>query len=774
MAETNNKIDVPDALQYKYKADYTSDWDIHRNYIQTFDAYEAMLMGTVYDSVSNGIDNSRITDSYSTTLAKERADRVIAKLPEGQTIPMGKADVGKAAFMDILRQKWIFPNANAQHSFMEKLNLWQFYSSVYGYMPMFYDWNIALNGYSGPDCWLWNPRNLIPQQGRSSLNDMEYVTALTWVSKTYLQDILDDIENGDEEKPESTDSEGFDEERDDDDPAQPDNDADNSGWDIDALKLLIQVADDASNPDPSKDSKVVRDRTPQSQKRGVCLATRYEAGSDGQWITFAPDHGFIEVRRLDNPHENSRIPFVIKYSQPLFDSFYGLGDFQRSKSLQFARDGLTNFYFKGIKMNLIPPLVVNANGVVKHTLDYREGSVMMETIPNSIRRLETSTAGLATYQAAQDALTGSLLSLYGSQNASLSAGSAMNPSQGKTPQAINLYSDKEATRDGAERRHLEDAIQSLTDGFFSLIANIGTEEIPVALFADDVQDIITSGFGDIKEIFKSFKMNDDGSAGVIKIDPKKLKNLDLRFKVTADSTAKVNKDVIKAAIEEFLGTLGKFQNIFTEDPGVTIHWDAIMKSYEIASGIPNASQFMSFDAQVSQQAKQAAMQQQQEQQTTVKMPNGQVHQSADLGRLYLNTDDWWVKNQILVAMGFQPAPQEVQDQIHESSPDHRDSSGLGPSEVPQPPTTISSGHTFQDPNVASAAEAIMNHPSHSVTPADMKAHLKDSQPTIAASGHAFNDATIAQAASAIHGIQAPKPMVAGPMAPQEPAATPTQ
>jgi hypothetical protein len=40
-------------------------------------------------------------------------------------------------------------------------------------------------------------------------------------------------------------------------------------------------------------------------------------------------------------------------------------------------------------MNLIPPIIVNANGVLKHTIDYREGSVMQETIPNSIRRLET-------------------------------------------------------------------------------------------------------------------------------------------------------------------------------------------------------------------------------------------------------------------------------------------------------------------------------------------------------------------------------------------------
>jgi hypothetical protein len=93
----------------------------HRNYIQTFDAYEAMLIGVVYDSVSNSINGSAITDSYAATLAKERADRVIAKLPDGVTEPIGQADVGKAMFMDLMRQKWVYPNANAQHPLLEKL-----------------------------------------------------------------------------------------------------------------------------------------------------------------------------------------------------------------------------------------------------------------------------------------------------------------------------------------------------------------------------------------------------------------------------------------------------------------------------------------------------------------------------------------------------------------------------------------------------------------------------------------------------------------------------
>lgn len=736
MAEPQKSYDIPDQYKFQYHRDYSSDWDTHRNYIQSFDAFEAMLMGTVYDSVSNSIDGAKITDSYATTLAKERADRVMAKLPTGNVIPMGKSDVGKAAFMDILRQKWIYPNANAQHSFTEKLNMWQFYSSVYGYMPMFYDWNVALNGYVGPDCWLWNPRNLIPQQGRASIQDMEYVTALTWVSKAYLQGILKDLTGKEDENKSSNAT----------DPSQAGpseaNETD-SGWDMDALKLLINIADQSTNVDLTRDSKVVRDRTPTQQKKGVLLATRYEAGEDGEWITFAPDHGFCQVRRLKNPHKNSRIPFVIKYSQPLFDSFYGLGDFQRAKPLQFARDGLINFYFKGIKMNLIPPIIANANGVIKHTLDYREGAVMLETIPNSIRRLETSTAGLATYQAAQDSLTGSLLSLFGSQNASISQGSSLNPSQGKTPQAINLYADKEATRDGSERRHLEDAIQQLTDGFFTLVANIGTEAIPVTMFAEDVQSIMDQGYEDVKELFKGVKTNADGSAGVLKINPAEFKDIELRFQIDPDSTAQTNQVAIMQALQDFIATLGKLQNVLTSDPGLTVHWDLIMKEYESVSGIPNASKFITFDPEASAAAKQAASQQGPQLKNPVKLENGNQIEMSDLVKLFDGADDNDVdfKNSILQVIGIPPT--------HVAPPEAAPAPE-GPA-IGQPGANIiSSGQAFDDPHLAAAAEALQG--TEMAPPGEAPP-----EPTVTSSGHSFNDATIGQAAEAMNNLAPPAP-----------------
>lgn len=682
------KIAANDKSKYeiKFKDDYLADWDLHRNYVQNFDAYEAMLTSQVYDSVSKSVDGSKITDSYATTLAKERADRVIAKLPDGQTESVGKADIGKAAFMDILRQKWIYPNANAQRPFLEKLNLWQFYSSVYGYMPMFYDWTTSNTGYVGPDCWLWNPRNLVPQQGKVSIEDMDYVTALTWLSKKKLQNILD-------------------------------NETDDDGWDREALQELINKVEtkQSAGNDTLKDTFVERDRNPGGSKKGICLATRYEAGPDGEWCTFAPDDGYIEVRRLANPHKNGRIPFVIKYSQPLFDSFYGLGDFQRAKPLQFARDGLTNFYFANLKRNLAPGIIVNANGVVKHTLDVTKANpVLMETIPNSIRPMPTNTAGLSTYQGAQSNLTGSLLSLYGTQNASIPGAESLNPSQGKTPAAINLYSDKEATRDGAERRHLEAAIEQLTDGFFSLVANIGTEDIPVSLFSKDIEEIIKSGLTDLEGLFKNFKMDKSGTAGDLRIKPGALKGIEYRFNIDTNSTMQTNKDAQRQSLESWMGVIGKLQNVIQDDPRVKVEWPKIMETYGSLIDLPEASEFISVD----EQAKPPAPVQSAPSPTAITSPTGQVHETADMVKMFVATDDINVKNAILQLME------------------------LPPMQPPQAQPIANNGGVFSDPHVAAAAEHLANYqPNTQPLP----------EPTVNKTG-AYHDPTVANAAEVISGM----------------------
>ena len=562
------------AYEYEDKAAYLSDLDVHDSYIVEFDALETMMMGEVFDTVSKSVDRSKITDAYNATLAIERASRVAAKLPEGSTEASAASDMGKAAFMDILRQKWINPNANSQAPFLDKIYNWQLYSDVYGYMPMFTDWNVSVTGYIGPDCWLWNPRNLVPQQGRVSIEDMDYVHAISWVGHEYLEKLLDQ-EDG--------------------------------GWNKDAIKELLERAEkDTSDVDNKRDTIATQNRNNGGMKRGIKLVTKYEAGEDGKWITFAPDHACVTIREIDNPHKNGKIPFVIKYSHRLYDNFYGLGDMRRSQAIQAARDGLTNFYFHGIKMNLSPPIIANANGIVPNTIDAsKPQQVMLETIPNSIRRLETNTAGLSTYQAAMSQLTGSQLTIYGSQNASLPGSEALNPSQGKTPAAISMYSQKEASRDGRALQTLETAVGQLYDIFYSLIANIGSETIPVNLFADDIADIEKAGLTDITDLIIP---NSSDTAGTLMINPEALKNVEYRFQVTPGTTMKIDKQRQLESLQGFMATLGKFQNELKEDPTTKIDWKKLVVAYQNLVDIPGLDEVITEVSPEEQMMQQMQMQ----------------------------------------------------------------------------------------------------------------------------------------------------------------------
>jgi len=619
MKNTNDETKAHEDMEVDFKEDYLSDLEIHDNYIVDFDAYEAMLVGQVYDSVSKSVNKSSITDSYAATLAIERAARVMGKLPDGETKAAGKKDMGKAAFLDILRQKWVYPNANAQRPFFDKLRLWQLYSSVYGYMPMFYDWNISSTGYVGPDCWLWNPRNLIPQQGRVSIADMDYVTALSWVGEKTIDSWIEDTEGG---------------------------------WDKEALKHLKDLVEhETKSADSLRDTQVERTRNPSNVKKGICIATRYEAGDDGHWVVFAPEHGYTKLRDIPNPHKNGRIPFVIKYSQSLYDSFYGMGDFQRAKPLQFARDGLTNFYFQGIKMNLLPPIIANANGVMKHTLDLSKPMpVIMETIPNSVRRMETSTAGLSTYQAAQSQLTGSLLSQFGTQNASIPGADALNPSQGKTPGAINMYQDKEATRDGQERTNLEQAIEELQDGFNSMIANISTEDIPINIFSDDIEDLQQQGYDDILEMIEQ---SPTGDSGTLVIKAGSLKNVESRFNIQPGSTAEISQKAQRDELDTFIGSMAKLQNIIKDDPAVQINWGAMVKSMQSLTNIKGVDEFVIVKSpEQLQQEQQQQMQMQAQAQATEQL-KAQTEAQAQLAPASTSIRGNIFRNPDLAAVGHE-------------------------------------------------------------------------------------------------------------------------
>jgi hypothetical protein len=560
MADYEEKNELP-GDKYPYESDYRSDLETHDRFIEEWDANEAMLISKTYDAVSKQTKNG-ITDSEAATMVIERSARVVGQLPSGTTEAAGKKDRGKAVLMDIIRQKWIYPNANAQRPFLDKLRLWEMYSGVYGLMPMYYDWDVAPNGYVGPNCWLWNPRNFVPQAGRSTIADMDYVHAISWMTEKEVKEIVDQLEE----------DEDF---------------AETSGWILENMQTVLEAVKNSSKDmDSHRTSFVERNRNNTDIKGRAQVVTRFEAGEDGKWITFSPDWGSLQLRNIPNPHKNGKIPFVIKPAIPLLDSFYNLSEFARAKPIQFAKDGLTNFYFAGIKMNIYPPTVVNSQGIVKHTVSNEPGSIWEEIIPNSARRLETSTAGLNTYQAAMGMLNGSLQNVFGTTTTQANAESSMSPQFGKTPEALKYQAGRESARDNQNRAYLQTAIEQLMDGMFELIANMSTEPIDITLFADDVKEIKKAGYDDVLELLFP---NESMQAGRLLINPEMLQGVSYRFNMKPDSTIKITKEEQKHSLLEFIGELSKHQNeldAIYKATGERINWKQIIDTYADLSDLP--------------------------------------------------------------------------------------------------------------------------------------------------------------------------------------------
>lgn len=551
--KTLNEIKPSTSQEKNLYRDYSEDLDQHDSAITDYDAYEAMDMSKTYDPVSRQTGNG-LTDNMTATIYLERAARVAGQLLDGETQAIGKKDYGKGMFLDLLRTKWIYPNANAQFDFLTKMFIWQYGSSEYNIMPMHYDINVnETTGYVGPDCWLWNPRNFIPQNGFTSITDMDYVHAISYKSVRFFEDILDDDED--------------------------------DTWDKEAIQSVIsQLRNITKESDPKRDTLSYRERMKQGTRQ-IEVVTRYEAGKGGHWITFLPSLGCKVVRDIKNPHNNAKIPFVLKRCIPKLDSYYGNGDFQRSMPMQFANDGLDNFYFQGIKVNLFAPLMVNMQTAIRHTISQDPGSIMEFNGPPDAKRLEGSNAGLSTYQAAKGMAKGAIQSIAGTTDTRSNAADASDPGFGKTPQALKDIKEREGTRDNFDRGILERAMAELIEGMYSILPTI-TEDIPVDMFSQEIEQIIESGYTDLGDIFKhwkdagqaTYRMSESGNQMRIKLQPSAFKGITAKFNYKANSTAKQTREQQLESMQLFWELIGKMPNAlqqYQEQTGKVPNWEYV-------------------------------------------------------------------------------------------------------------------------------------------------------------------------------------------------------
>lgn len=484
-------------LRQVLSQDYEAAQSAIRYFSLDWDEYEDLLF---VQGRSPDQSRVRVSEGSLSTIVIERAGRVMANLPVGTVHALGLQNQGKGLLMNLVLEKYIYPNANYQYDLETKLFLWDLYSNVYGTFFMCYDWTVTEN-YAGPDCWLVPMRNIFPQQGRLSIRNCDYVFVSNFISREYLQSLVDDNV---------------------------------TDYDLDAVQqILDKTAHGATMPKARQDYLRTnpmwewRRRAPFTDTGEIEVVTKYEAGKEGRWIDFCPDFGNIVIRNILNPHKNGRIPVVPKFGIPTLDSIIGRGDMEAGRFQQYAMDTTLNLQIDRLRLATYPPIKVVNGNVVMPTIRFQPGAKWLVSNPNDVSHHQFPDVQEnmnLTYQFLKGALNNTL----GSTTTQVSQ-EANGPTQGKTPQAIKAQNSSQSTRDSIDTKLMGKAIEELFGGMISLINDVDqSQPIEFYQFGQEIAQI-SQNYPDIKDCIRfEGKKNgaDIASAKAVKITlkPSRIRN----------------------------------------------------------------------------------------------------------------------------------------------------------------------------------------------------------------------------------------------------------
>jgi len=430
--------------------------------------YENILHGYLSDDIS-GKTKSQMFDPKLPTIALDRSARVMAQLPTGKVRGISKNDRGGEQLANLILDKYIVPNANAQFDFLTKNRMVNLYSNIYGNFFTLVDWDVKKNGYIGPDMWLIPIRNVFPQVGAVSLEDSDYVIIRSWKPKSYFENLVG--ERGYKNIPK-------------------------------ILEALEERSGSKEGRDSSqKSSREVNEYPDEvaAKKSGFFeVLSMYERD---RWVDYQVDSK-LEFRDLKNPHDDGDLPVKCKYSIPLLDDFMGMGDFERGKPMQYSINSLWGLYMDAVKVSIFPPVLIDEDKVSDMSsikwaaaakwLMKNGGAV------NGAQSLNLSPQGIATFNQVYGAMNASLLSMFGTTDTTTTA--ETDPGFGKTPQALEMQAVRQNARDTVDRFYQERFITSVMKKFINLVSKKMTGSVAVRMFGDEI-DNLKKSYPEVEKMF---------------------------------------------------------------------------------------------------------------------------------------------------------------------------------------------------------------------------------------------------------------------------------
>jgi hypothetical protein len=412
---------------------------------------------------------SQVFDPKLSTLAIERSYRVMAQLQTGKVKGISKNDLGDATLKNLVLDKYVIPNANAQFDFLTKMRMVDLYSNIYGNFFTLTDWAVKANGYVGPDVWLLNIRDVFPQVGAVSLDDSDYVIVRTWRPLSFFEGLKDNKDY----------------------------------TNIPAIVAkLKELTGSKQNRSASTDkSQRETDQYPQSDPAKGSgyfeVLTMYERD---KWTDYCADADMI-FRERDNPQADGELPVQCKYSIPLLDDFMGMSDFERGASMQMAVNSAWNLYLDAVKMSIFPPILVNKDNIANMSSITQTAAakwLVRNQISNAAMPLQLSPQGISTFNNVYQVATASILNMFGSSETTTSA--ETDPNFGKTPQALKMQSSRENTRDNADRFYMEQYLTNVMKKFCNLISKKQSSAITIRMFKDEIEELARS-YPEVKDSY---------------------------------------------------------------------------------------------------------------------------------------------------------------------------------------------------------------------------------------------------------------------------------
>lgn len=538
----------------KLKAEYSDAEDylsrVRDNSDFNWEQKEKLASGLLATVTENKF-KSKVNSNSLMNLVIDQSSRVMAQLPTGKVKAISDTDKGKSYLMQCVLEKYILPKANTQWDMLTKFRIIEMYSLIYGSMPALVTYKISSN-YVGPDLEVLHPRNVRVQAHKYSIEDADYVFVNTIVPMSFLTNIL---------KREET------------------------VYDKKAVQELVEACKDAK-PQIEEEDKTYEQKQDKTERdrNQIALTTKYMRD---RWIVFSREHNIV-IRDSKNPNEDGELPVVMKYTYPLLDRIYGLGLFDRGKSISFAMDSLTNMYLDSIQMSIHPPTIVNLNGIVPASLKRTPGVFWQETIPNSIRQMSVSPIGTNTYQQVSQVLKSQLLNMAAATDTSVAQGQDVE--MGKTPQAIRQQIERQGARDNWDRGMMEKFVEKVYSKMVTIMSKKQVMPIDIEIFDEDIQKVQEKYPEANLEVFES------GETANLNVSPEDLndENKSVKYKFIIDNGSTIRKDeqvqneTLLAIINAYSGNPAIEQAMMKD--GKRLNMAEVYKRFVQTSGVDNPEQ----------------------------------------------------------------------------------------------------------------------------------------------------------------------------------------